>query len=169
MEKEQNNNIEIKERVINKIRNSKLIIIIFLIILSTIFVTIYVFKSISEKENLQVSEKYIRAGLFLASEKREKSRALFEEIILSKNKTYSILALNAILEQNLESDERKILEYFRIVEKLKMPVNQKNLILFKKALYLIKKSNIEEGNKLLKDIIKSESELKFIAEEIISD
>ena len=64
MEKEQNNNIEIKERVINKIRNSKLIIIIFLIILSTIFVTIYVFKSISEKENLQASEKYIRAGLF---------------------------------------------------------------------------------------------------------
>ena len=50
-----------------------------------------------------------------------------------------------------------------------MPINQKNLILFKKALYLIKKSNIEEGNKLLKDIIKSESELKFIAEEIISD
>ena len=103
MEKEHNNNIEIKERVINKIRNSKLIIIIFLIILSTIFVTIYVFKSISEKENLQASEKYIRAGLFLASEKREKSRALFEEIILSKNKTYSILALNEILEQNLES------------------------------------------------------------------
>ena len=169
MEKEQNNNFELKDRIINKFRNNKLIIIIFLIILSTIFVTIYVFKSISEKENLQASEKYIRAGLFLASEKREKSRALFEEIILSKNKTYSILALNAILEQNLESDERKILEYFRIVEKLKMPVNQKNLILFKKALYLIKKSNIEEGNKLLKDIIKSESELKFIAEEIISD
>ena len=39
-------------------------------------------------------------------------KILFEEIILSKNKFYSILALNTILEKKLEKDKNKIIKIF---------------------------------------------------------
>ena len=39
--------------------------------------------------------------------------------------------------------------------------------MFKKALYLIKNSNSNAGNALLEYLIKSDSELKFQAEEIL--
>ena len=40
--------------------------------------------------------------------KNEKSKIIYEEIILSKNQFYSILALNNILEKKLETDKNKI-------------------------------------------------------------
>ena len=49
-----------------------------------------------------ISEKYIQAGLYLASKDEKKSKDLYEEVILSNNKFYSILALNTILENLLE-------------------------------------------------------------------
>ena len=45
--------------------------------------------------------------------------------------------------------------------------DQKELLLFKKGLYLIKNSKPLEGEKILKDLIKKNSQLKFLAEEII--
>ena len=68
----------------------------------------------------------------------EKSKNLYEEIILSKNKFYSVLALNMILEKELEENQDKVLNYFKIVENLNISKEQKDLIKFKKALFLIK-------------------------------
>ena len=56
------------------------------------------------------SLKNIRAGFFeYFRETKIKSKALFEEIIYEKNKTYSILSLNTLIEKNLVTDERKII------------------------------------------------------------
>ena len=76
--------------------------------------------------------------------------------------------MNSILENNLEQDKNKILFYFITVEKLNKSQEQKDLILFKKALYLNKiSSKKKEGNKILKSLIKNNSKLKTLAEEII--
>ena len=48
---------------------------------------------------------------------KETAQKIYEEIIISKNKFYSILSLNSIIEQNLIFDRDKILEYFEILEK----------------------------------------------------
>ena len=69
------------------------------------------------KKNRIISEKYIQAGLYLASNDNNKSKQLFEEIILSKNNFYSPLALNVLLEKSLEKDNNKIYGPFKIVEK----------------------------------------------------
>ena len=121
-----------------------------------------------KKETNSISEKYIQVGLLLSSNENEKSKILLEEIILSKNKFYSILALNILLENNLENDKNKILNYFQIVEKSNKLKSYKDLIVFKKALYLIKNSEIEKGEKILNDLIDSDSSLKLIAAEILS-
>jgi len=100
-------------------------------------------------------------------DKKEKAIELYEKIIFSKNKFYSILALNTVLEKNLIQDNNKILNYFKLVEKLNIPEEQSDLIIFKKALYLIKMANIKDGNQLLKDLINKNSKLTPLIEELV--
>ena len=169
MEQEQsNNNYDFKDRIFFLIKRNKLNIIIFIIIL-LILTSFFITKNILEKKNNYIiSEKYVQAGLFLSSSEKDKSFKIFEEVIKSENKFYSILALNTILEKKLTEDKGKILNFFEIIEDLKIERNQKDLIIFKKALYLIKNSDLNEGNALLERLVETDSELKIQAEEILN-
>ena len=140
-------------------------IIIIVIICSVIFLF---FKENERKENIKLSEKYIKADLLLSNKKKEEAVKLFEEIISGKNQFYSILALNIILEKNLIEDNEKIIEYFEKIQSQKISTQHKDLILFKKALFLIKTSNSDTGKKLLQKLIENNSELKTLAELIIN-
>ncbi len=163
-----NTKVEIKDKFLNILKENKGKSLVFLFT-SLIVISSYLFlKSYEEKKNYAVSEKFIEAGLNLRLDKKDKSKNLFKEIILSENKFYSPLALNYILEQNLETDKETILKYFQIVEGLKIKKDQKDLIIFKKALYLIKQGDEERGNDLLVKIIESNSKMKSLAEDIIS-
>jgi hypothetical protein len=161
------NKVEIKDKLISIFNDNKTIIYSIIGILAIILLSISFFKINSEKENNLVAEKYIKAGLYLAEIDKEKSKILYEEILLSKNKFYSVLALNTILENNLVNDKNKILEYFRAIEQLKIPKEQQDLINIKKALYFIKNSNTKNGNELLNNLIEENSKFKFLAEEIL--
>jgi hypothetical protein len=168
MEQNKNNKIELKDRLISFYNTNKIKIYIFigillLIIFSMAFITIS-----NEKNNILIGNKYIKAGLYLTSGKKDQSKNLYEEIIFSKNKFYSILALNKLLENNLISDKNKILNYFQIVEKINISQEQHDLIVFKKALYLLKISNNKNGNELLENLIKNNSKLNSLAKEILN-
>ena len=101
-----------------------------------------------------------------SSDDKIKSKDLYKEIALSKNKFYSLLSLNNIIEHELEENSDNVLKLFKSVENIIIEEEQKNLLKFKKALYLIKISKIEEGNRLLKEIISSNSIWKEAALEI---
>ena len=118
------------------------------------------------KNNL-ISQKFIQASLYLANNEKDKSVKIYEEIISSKNKFYSILALNIILEKNLESSKDKIIDYFEVVEKLNILKDQKDLLAFKKALFLIKNGEEKKGLDLLNSLVEKESSLKKLVETII--
>ena len=148
----------------NKNKN-KFFLIFFLIKLMTI--SLILWKDNKNKENILISEKYTKAQLFLSKNKKEVAAKYFEEIIYSKNKFYSVLALNTILEKELILDKKKILEFFSIVESLPYKDTSKDLINLKKALYLLKDSNSAEADRLLKKIIEKKSSLKIIAQEIL--
>jgi len=135
-----------------------ILIFIIITIFSLVFLNIY--------ENKKISEKYIKAGLYLASSEKEKSKIIYKDIVLSKNKLYSSLALNNILENNLEPNRDEVLKLFDIVENTRMKKEQKNLVKLKKALYLMKQSMSKEGEELLKEIISSNSVWKKIALEV---
>ena len=111
----------------------------------------------------------MQAGIFLASNEIEKAKNIYEEIILSGNKFYSILSLNTILEKKLVSDKDKILNYFKIIEKTVSNKDYKELINLKKALYLINETDNKTGNNLLQNLIENNSSLKSIAKEILED
>ena len=169
MEQNANNNTELKDKLISFYNTYKLKIFLIIVVFIIIIISILFLKINSEKNNSLLAEKYIKAGLYLSENKKNQSKNLYEEIILSKNKFYSVLALNSILENDLETDKNKILEYFILIEKINISENRGDLLSFKKALYLIKIGNIKEGNDLLKNLINKKSELKALAQEIISE
>ena len=167
MENEIENKSGLTQRIVSLIIERKKILISIFISIVLLFLGVKIFDYFKEIQNKEISEKYIKAGIYLSSNKKEQSLKIYREIINSKNKFYSILALNNIIENNLESDSSKILELFSSVEKIKIKKEQKNLLKLKKALYLFKISNIEEGNKLLNQIIAENSKWKNIASELI--
>ena len=105
--------------------------------------------------------------LYFDTDKVEESKKLYREIILSKNSFYSILALNILIEKELETDD-VILNYFGKIENLDISKDQKDLIHLKKALFLIKNSKLNEANKLLNNLIESDSKLKNLAQDILT-
>ena len=159
---------ELKSRLIHFFDKNKFK---FFILISLIVITIFalsLFQINVKKKNSLIAEKYIQAGIYLANKKNADATLIFEEIIESKNKFYSILSLNTILEKKLLTDKKKILLLFKKIEKIKTTQEQRDLIKFKKALFLINNSEFEEGKKLLQEIVDTQSGLEFLAEEIIS-
>ncbi len=169
MEENLNNKIDYKEKLISIFKENKLKIYSFFIFIILLFVALVFFKHFQDNQNKLISEKYINAGLQLSINKEDNAKKIFEEIILAKNSFYSALALNIVVEKKLIRDNKKILEYFTLVEKITKSDEKKDLLLFKKALFLIKNENPDEGKKLLQNLIKQNSKLKTIAEEFIDN
>ena len=159
--------IEFKDKLNSFYSENKLKIYIVIFIVISSVISINLFNINKEKKNELIAEKYIQAGLLVSSKNKEKSKKIYEEIILSKNNFYSILSLNTILEEKLITDKNKILEYFSIVEKLTKSKEQLDLIFFKKALFLIKKQEVKKGKVILKNLINQDSKYKFLAEEVL--
>ena len=169
MQQNQDNNIEVKNRIIDFLVKNKKLIISFLIIAIVIISSLIFIKIKNDKKNELISEKYIEAGIYLSNKEINKSIKIYDEIILSKNKFYSILALNALIEKNLIEDKDKMLNYFEIIEDLKIDKDRRDLLLLKKALYLKKYSSSEESEKLLRKLIDTDTKLREIVEEILSN
>ena len=169
MEQNVSNKTELKDKLTYFYNTHKLKILLITGAFIMIVILFLFLKINSEKNNSLIAEKYIKAGLYLSENKKDQSKNLYEEIILSKNKFYSVLALYSILEKELVTDKDKILKYFILVEKINKSEKRDDLLSFKKALYLIKVGNTKEGNDLLKNLINKKSKLKTLAQEIISE
>lgn len=149
-------------------QNKKKTIFIFISI-TIILAAVFIWNENQNKKELLISEKYIKAGFLLSNNKKESALKYYEEIILSKNKFYSLLALNIILEKNLVEQKEKIFLYFDLLEELSFPEETNDLVLLKKALYYIKVGNIDAGKQILKDLIQKDSKFKPLAQGIISE
>ena len=167
MNTEINKKIELKEKFLNFYNNNKFKLYFFLTSVIVILILLAFFKVQLEKKNEEIAENYVRAGSLLSSGKKEDSLNIYENIIMSKNNFYSILALNNILEESLTKDEKKIISLFNIVESSLKSSEQIDLLRFKKALYLIKNGKNSEGNEILKKLINKESQFKSLSEEAL--
>ena len=162
-------NLEFTEKLKLFFKEQKVKIILISCTCLLISIIFLVMKIFQERENISISEKFIKANIFLSTQNEDKSKELYEEIIKSKNKFYSILALNTILEKELENDENTIINYFDTLQDLSIPRDQRDLLILKKALYLIQISKTKEGKDLLKKLSNSNSHLKNIADQILEN
>ena len=147
----------------NKFKIVLLVFVIFLILIFTAFLN-----ANAKKNNILISEKYIKAGLFLSKNQNENAKNYYEEIVLSENKFYSLLALNTLIEKDLINDKEKIIKYFVKLESLNFSKDLTDLVLFKKALYLIKIKDNKSGKNILNKLIKDGSNLKPLAQDLIN-
>ena len=168
MEYNTDNQIELKDRILSFYKDNKLKIKIITFSLIILIISFFLIEINKSKKNEQISEKYISAGVLYLENKKAQAKEIYEEILMSKNSFYTMLALSEILEKNLEEDNEKLIKYFDKVEKLQKTKEQKNILIIKKALFLANNSQEDEANKLLQELINSNSELKDLAEEILS-
>ena len=169
MEQNLDNKIDLKSRIINFYNENKLKIQILLIGILILFIVIIFLQVYNEKKNDQISEQFVRAGIYYTKNDKDRSKKIYEDILKSNNSFYSTLALNNIIEKNLENNDAKILKYFDIVGNLQKNKEQKDIVKFKKALFLLKKLNNQEAKIILNELVKSDSKIKSLAEDILVD
>ena len=167
MEQSLDKKIELKDRIFSFCGRNKYKIYFFVTILIITVISLTLLDTYKKNNNKNIAEKYIQAGIYLSAGKKEKAQKFYEDIIVSKNKFYSILSLNSIIEQNLISDKDKVLEYFEVLEKINFSDEQLDLITLKKSLFLAKFSETEKANNLLKKLKNKKSGLNLIIDEII--
>ena len=134
MEENFNKYKDLGNQQINFYKENKKKIFTILLFILIISVSVIFFNTQSKQNNSLIAEKYIQAGIFLSLEESEKSKKIYEEIIKSKNKFYSSLALFALIEKKLEKENSKVLEYFTLVEKVSSSEENKDLL--KAGVYL---------------------------------
>ena len=169
MEQNIDSKIDFKSRVINFYKENKIKTQLFFLTILISLILIILLQAYYEKKNNQISELFINAGIFYTQDEKDRSKKIYEDILKSNNSFYSTLALNNIIEKDLENNDEKILEYFDIIDKLQKNKEQKDLLKFKKALFLLKKLKTKEAKIILNELIESDSKIKNLAEDILAE
>ena len=109
--------------------------ILFVLIIASISFSFYT--ASKEKKQILLADNYMVAKFYLQNNERDKGRKILKEIILANNRTYSTLSLFLILDENLVDDQKEISNLFdHLLANNKFEQEVKNLIIFKKTLFL---------------------------------
>jgi len=137
---------------------NKILIYSFSIVIIVIFSSYNFYLDNKEKRKIDLSEKYVQSKIYLEQGKKEKAKNLLKEVIFSDDPTYSTLCFFLILNQNLISDDKEILELFNhVLNNNSFNKEVKNLLLYKKALLVSNNINESELLKTLDPLINSDS------------
>ena len=139
------------------IKNKKILVTsvssIIIIILLLVF-----YSEIKFKNQIKLGNKYNEIVLSYEKKNNQNAEEELIDIIQKKDPTYSPLALNFIIDNEIVNDKIKVNELFDIIiEKTNIENEIKNLIIYKKALY--NSDNINENDliNILNPILNSES------------
>tara|TARA_B100000700_G_C14945922_1_gene809177 strand:- start:199 stop:819 length:621 start_codon:yes stop_codon:yes gene_type:complete len=159
-----------KKKIFDIIK-SNLKIVITTIFLLLVIVSVYSWLKFKEDvKKINLSENYIEAKIMLSQKKPKEALDVLKKIIKEKDSTYSVLSLYLIIDQDLEKDEKEILNYFDNVLSINSLKNEDlNLVKFKKAIFVSRYGNEKEILNLLNPIINSDSvwkaqSIKFLAD-----
>jgi tetratricopeptide (TPR) repeat protein len=111
--------------------------------------TVYLAES-NKSKRIALADNYIEAKVYLANNDKEKAKSILEKIIFSNDSTYSTLSLFLYLNENLTTDQEKLVGLFnQVLENNKFEKEVKDLVIFKKALI---QSNFVNESKLLETV-----------------
>ena len=137
----------------NKKSLTSFIIILILILFGYFFYTDY-----TKKQKTKLADRYNIVQMNYISGNKINAVNELKSIIMSKDKTYSPLALYFIIDNSLIESTKEINKFFDIIiNDTKLDKEVKNLIIYKKALY--NSENDSESNllKILNPVINSDS------------
>jgi predicted negative regulator of RcsB-dependent stress response len=150
-------------------KNFKSLIALSALLVVTLFGYL-IYNDLQKKNEIKLSEKYTQATVQLKQKKKEESKLLLEGIIDEGHKFYSPLALYYIIDNNLENDPLKIINFFDKILKIRSIEKENlNLIKIKKAIFLFSRNDEELIIKTLNPIVNSDSVWRDMAINLLSD
>ena len=159
------------------LKKNKKILISLIIISSIIVFGVLFFNEYKKKQNILISEKFNNAIILLELKSTNEAKKKLLEIIEEKHTFYSPLALNLLIDNNIENDDKIIIVLDELINS-RIENEKKELIRIKKALFLMKEDlqyNDKNSTKeklildTLKPIINSNSIWKNSAAKIMRD
>jgi len=150
-------------------KNFKSLIALSVILILTLFSYLF-YEDLQKRKEIKLSEQYTQATIQFKQKKTKEAKQLLESIIIKKHKFYSSLALYFIIDNNLESDSAKVINFFdEILSIRSIDSENLNLIKIKKAIFLFNLGNEDLIIKTLNPIINSNSVWRSVAIKLISD
>ena len=165
---------KLKKKFQNKIKvffNNNFKNLIILLIFSILILFSYFFyKDLQKKKEVQLSSNYTQATIQFNEKNTNEAKQLLEKIISENHKFYSPLALYFIIENNLEKDSEKILNFFDEILLIdSIDKENLNLIKIKKAIFLFNLDDEKAIIKSLNPIINSDSIWRNLSIKLMSD
>ena len=124
-----------------------------ILIFSTVLIIIIIvgsfgfYSTLKEKKKTFLAESYIDAKIYLANNDKNTAKNILKEIIYANDSTYSTLSFFLILNQKLIKEQEELSNLFDyVIENNIFEKEEKNLIIFKKALF---QSNFIDESELL--------------------
>ncbi len=156
-------------KIINLIKNNLKIFVICSFIMLFLLLGFLFYKTIQEKDNVEIAENYTQASILIEKKRNEESKLLLENIINKNHQFYSPMALYLLIDNEIEKNPLKVIMFFdKILKNNSANKEDLNLIKIKKAIYLINLDNEELIIKTLNPVIKSNSVWKKVAINLIS-
>ncbi len=164
------NPISEKKTIQNLIKDNLKIILSFFFTVIIVLIVYFWFNQASENKKNELSESFIDAKILLTKKKQDKALNILEKIIKKKDNTYSVLSLYLIIDNDLEKDNNKILNYFDDILSIRsLAKEDKNLIGLKKGIFISNFGNEQDILNVLNPIINSNSVWKIQATKFLGD
>jgi len=163
-------NTTFKHKISNFIKKNLRNLIILIITLVLILFSYFFYKDLQRKNEIKISEDYTEASLQFKEKKVDEAKLLLENIINKGHRFYSPLALYFIIDNNLETDSLKILNFFdKILSISSINEENLNLIKIKKAIILFNLGDEDAIIKTLNPVINSDSVWRNVAIKLIAN
>ena len=158
------------ERIKNFFINYKKSLIIVLILILFMIISYFGYSEIQENKNKNLALKYNNIIINFDPSNKINVKNELAEIIYEKNSTYSPLALYFIIDNEIQTSNKEINNFFDVlINETNLDKEVKNLIIYKKGLF---NANFETENNLmtiLKPVINSDSIWKSHALYLIAE
>ena len=147
-----------EEKIKNFFANNKNKIVSIIVILVLLLFSFFFYKEYKEDYRESLANKFNIAKSQYSSGDKSKVIQSMEELIDSKDSTYSPLALYFLIDNKIVISKNKINEHFdQVLNEVKLDKEIKNLIIYKKALFNSEDINENDLLKILNPLIKSDS------------
>jgi predicted negative regulator of RcsB-dependent stress response len=143
-------------------------IIVLATVLFIFLLLIFFYKDLQEKKDIIIAEQYTQAKILITQKKTNESKILLENLIEANHKFYSPLSLYLMIDNNLENDSKKIINFFSVIlNNNSIDEENLNLIKIKKAIYLISLDEEISAVETLNQIVVSNSVWRNLAISLI--
>ena len=148
-----------KQKIINFYKKNKKKIYLFICAILILIFGIYFYSEKKNEDKKVLADNYIQAKQLIKDNQNEKAKNILKEIILKNDKTYSSLSLFLLIDSSIDLENLEIIKYFDYIinKNSKLEAEEKNLLIYKKAIFISDFSNESLILQTLNPLINSKS------------